>query len=76
MDLSFINLPASQEELLAVLNMAFKAGQNSMGAELEQRTKWTGESDMTYNMAKPIKRYKFKHWVNRLATQWEDIKHS
>lgn len=72
MDLSFINLPSSHDELLAVLNIAFKAGQKSMGAQLEQRTKWTGESDMTYNTAKPVKRYKFRHWVSNLANQWSN----
>jgi hypothetical protein len=76
MDLSFINLPASQEELLAVLRMAYQAGQNSVGAVIKEHTKWTGDYDTTIKFPVTVKKYKFKHWLTRLATQWEDIKHS
>jgi hypothetical protein len=69
MDLSFINLPTSKPELLAIMNMAYKAGQESMGAKLTEHTKWTGESDMTYT---PVKRYKFKQWITKLANQWSN----
>lgn len=76
MDLSFINLPESKPELLAIMNMAYKAGQESMGAKVTEHIKWTGEADMVYHKAAPVKRYKFKQWLFRLANQWEDIKHS
>lgn len=76
MDLSFINMPTTQAELLGLLHMTYKAGQQSMDAQLTEHTKWTGEADMTYHKAAPVKKSTFKQWLTRLATQWEDMKHS
>ena len=74
MDLSFINLPESKPELLAVLNMAFKAGQKSMGAELREpiSSQWSDETDVFSPTAVPVKKYQFKHWLSRLAKQWSN----
>jgi hypothetical protein len=63
MDLSFINVPTSKDELLAVLNIAYEAGQKSVGTNGLIAPKIFVKSN-------------FKEWLSRLAQQWEDLKHS
>lgn len=70
MDLSFINLPASQDELLGLLKVAYNAGQNSIGTYIT-----SGEEPDACIAEKTVK-YGFTRWLSQLATQWEDMKHS
>lgn len=74
MDLSFINVPTSQDELLGLLQVAYKAGQDSIG------TKFPGYVEACGNVpvikTKKYSKANFKQWLSRLATQWEDMKHS
>jgi hypothetical protein len=72
MDLSFINLPASQDELLGLLQVAYKAGQDSMG---NVDTGILPEFGISISV-KTTPKYNFKGWLSRLANQWEDLKHS
>jgi len=75
MDLSFINVPTTQAELLGLLKVAYKAGQDSIDVPMRNQIV---EHVHTGNKAliKPQPKYSFKGWLSRLATQWEDIKHS
>jgi hypothetical protein len=72
MDLSFINLPASQDELLGLLKVAYQAGQNSVGARIETNTRCTSDDDNSIATAVPIKKYTFRAWLNRLVNQWSN----
>jgi len=63
MDLSFINVPKSQDELLAILNIAYEAGQQSVTTNGLIAPKTFVKSN-------------FKEWLSQLAQQWEDLKHS
>jgi hypothetical protein len=75
MDLSFINLPASQNELLGLLKIAYKAGQESIDVPMKNQIV---EHVHTGNKAliKPEVKYSFKGWLSRLANQWTDLQHS
>lgn len=66
MDLSFINVPTTQAELLELLNIAYKAGQESIGTYIT-----CGDEDEPCIAAKSTK-YDFKGWLTRLTTQWSN----
>jgi hypothetical protein len=72
MDLSFINVPTSQAELLGLLHVAYKAGQESIETKIIAHPV-EGQPALH---AKKSAKYSFKGWLSRLAHQWEDIKHS
>lgn len=72
MDLTFINVPTSQAELLGLLKVAYNAGQNSVG---NVDTGILAEFGIGISV-KTTPQYNFKEWLSRLATQWEDMKHS
>lgn len=66
MDLSFINVPTSQDELLGLLNIAYKAGQESIGTYVT-----SNDVDDSAIAGKTTK-YDFKGWLTRLTTQWSN----
>jgi hypothetical protein len=76
MDLSFINVPTSQDELLGLLKVAYQAGQNSVGAKIAHKSILVMDSYQVVPTAKTQPKSTFKQWLTRLAHQWEDLKHS
>jgi hypothetical protein len=71
MDLSFINLPASKSELLELLKVAYKAGQQSIDVPMRNQIVEHVHTG-TKALIKPQPKYNFKGWLTRLAIQWSN----
>jgi len=73
MDLSFINLPKSKPELLELLKIAYKAGQQSIDVPLRNQIVEHVHTG-TKALIEPQPKYNFKGWLTKMAQHWEDIK--
>lgn len=68
MELSFINVPTSHDELLGLLRIAYKAGQDSIEAKLIADP----VDGPPAIHAKKATKYTFGAWLYRLANQWSN----
>jgi hypothetical protein len=69
MDLSFVNVPTSKPELLELLKIAYKAGQNSIDVPMRNQIVehvHTGSKALI----KPEEKITFDGWLTALNDQW------